>query len=451
MTPHMSRGQMGGDTSDALIARFLGLHPKAIDLSLDRIRHLLTALGSPEKRLPPVIHVAGTNGKGSTIAFMRAILEAAGLAVHVYTSPHLVRFHERIRLGRRGGPGVFVDEDVLVEALRTCEQVNAGQPITVFEITTAAALKLFSEHPADVLLLEVGLGGRYDATNVIDAPVAAVVTPVSQDHAEFLGTDVLAIAREKAGVFKADCPAIIAAQPRDVSRELEEAALRVGAIPFVGGQDFQAREENGRLIYEDINGLLDLPLPRLGGRHQHINAGAAIAALRAAGMSNLSDAAIERGLLGAEWPARMQRLREGRLPSLAPAGAEIWLDGGHNPDGGRAIAAALADLEERSPAPLVMIVGMLGTKDGEGFLAPFAGLARDVIAVPIPGQMAARPAAEVAQLALAAGMRAETATSVEAALIATSRRVWARPPRILIAGSLYLAGEVLAANGTPPV
>ncbi|MGV2981810.1 bifunctional folylpolyglutamate synthase/dihydrofolate synthase [Camelimonas sp. ID_303_24] len=451
MTPHMSRGQMGGDTSDALIARFLGLHPKAIDLSLDRIRHLLTALGAPEKRLPPVIHVAGTNGKGSTIAFMRAILEAAGLAVHVYTSPHLVRFHERIRLGRRGEPGVFVDEDVLVEALRTCEQVNAGQPITVFEITTAAALKLFSEHPADVLLLEVGLGGRYDATNVIDAPVAAVVTPVSQDHAEFLGTDVLAIAREKAGVFKADCPAIIAAQPRDVSRELEEAALRVGAIPFVGGQDFQAREENGRLIYEDINGLLDLPLPRLGGRHQHINAGAAIAALRAAGMSNLSDAAIERGLLGAEWPARMQRLREGRLPSLAPAGAEIWLDGGHNPDGGRAIAAALADLEERSPAPLVMIVGMLGTKDGEGFLAPFAGLARDVIAVPIPGQMAARPAAEVAQLALAAGMRAETATSVEAALIATSRRVWARPPRILIAGSLYLAGEVLAANGTPPV
>ncbi|GHE69120.1 bifunctional folylpolyglutamate synthase/dihydrofolate synthase [Camelimonas fluminis] len=447
----MSQGQTGGDTSDALIARFLGLHPKAIDLSLDRIRHLLTALGSPEKRLPPVIHVAGTNGKGSTIAFMRAILEAAGLAVHVYTSPHLVRFHERIRLGRRGGPGVFVDEDVLVEALRACEQVNAGQPITVFEITTAAALKLFSEHPADVLLLEVGLGGRYDATNVIDAPVAAIVTPVSQDHAEFLGTDVLAIAREKAGVFKADCPAIIAAQPRDVSRELEEAALRVGAIPFVGGQDFQAREENGRLIYEDINGLLDLPLPRLGGRHQHVNAGAAIAALRAAGMTNLSDAAIERGLLGAEWPARMQRLRDGRLLSLAPAGAEIWLDGGHNPDGGRAIAAALADLEERSPAPLVMIVGMLGTKDGEGFLAPFAGLARDVIAVPIPGQMAARTAAEVAQMALAAGMRAETATSVEAALIATGRRVWARPPRILIAGSLYLAGEVLAANGTPPV
>ncbi len=447
----MSQGQMGGDTSDVLIARFLGLHPKAIDLSLDRIRHLLTALGSPEKRLPPVIHVAGTNGKGSTIAFMRAILEAAGLAVHVYTSPHLVRFHERIRLGRRGGPGVFVDEDELVEALRTCEQVNAGQPITVFEITTAAALKLFSEHPADVLLLEVGLGGRYDATNVIDAPVAAIVTPVSQDHAEFLGTDVLAIAREKAGVFKADCPAVIAAQLRDVSRELEEAALRVGAIPFVGGQDFQAREENGRLIYEDINGLLDLPLPRLGGRHQHVNAGAAIAALRAAGMSNLSDTAIERGLLGAEWPARMQRLREGRLLSLAPAGAEIWLDGGHNPEGGRAIAAALADLEERSPAPLVMIVGMLGAKDSEGFLAPFAGLAHDVIAVPIPGQMAARPAAEVAQIALAAGMRAETATSVETALIATSRRVWARPPRILIAGSLYLAGEVLAANGTPPV
>lgn len=447
----MSQGQLGGESSDALIARFLGLHPRAIDLSLDRIQHLLTALGSPQKRLPPVIHVAGTNGKGSTIAFMRAILEAAGLSVHVYTSPHLVRFHERIRLGRRGAPGVFVDEGVLVQALRACEQVNAGAPITVFEITTAAALKLFSEYPADVLLLEVGLGGRYDATNVIDAPVAAIVTPVSQDHAEFLGTDVLAIAREKAGVFKVDRPAIIAAQPRDVSRELEEAALRVGAIPFVGGQDFQTREENGRLIYEDVNGLLDLPLPRLGGRHQHVNAGSAIAALRCAGMTALSDAAIERGLLSANWPARMQRLREGRLLTLPPSGAEIWLDGGHNPDGGRAIAATLADLEERSSAPLVMIVGMLGTKDAEGFFAPFRGLTRDVIAVPIPGQMAARPAAEVAQLALAAGMRAETATSVEAALATVNRRVWARPPRILIAGSLYLAGEVLAANGTPPV
>lgn len=446
----MSQAQAGAESSDALIARFLGLHPKAIDLSLDRVSRLLEAMGSPQKRLPPVIHVAGTNGKGSTIAFMRAILEAAGLSVHVYTSPHLVRFHERIRLGRRGAPGQFVDEADLVAALGACEAANAGAPITVFEITTATALQLFADHPADVLLLEVGLGGRFDATNVIDQPVAAVVTPVSQDHAEFLGTDVLAIAREKAGVFKRGCPAIIAAQGRDVSRELEEEALRVGAVPFVGGQDFQAREENGRLIYEDINGLLDLPLPRLGGRHQHVNAGAAIAALRAAGMNGLSDHVIGQGLLNVSWPARMQRLREGRLLTLAPAGAEVWLDGGHNPDGGRAIAAALGDLEERSPASLVMIIGMLGTKDGDGFLAPFVGLARDVIAVPIPGQMAARPASEVAQMALKAGMRAETATSVEAALAAIGRRVWARPPRILIAGSLYLAGEVLAANGTPP-
>ncbi|MFC0282113.1 bifunctional folylpolyglutamate synthase/dihydrofolate synthase [Camelimonas abortus] len=439
-----------GESSGALIARFLGLHPRAIDLSLDRILRLLERLGAPHTRLPPVIHVAGTNGKGSTIAFMRAMLEAAGLAVHVYTSPHLVRFHERIRLGRRGAPGRFVDEATLVEALRACEEANAGDPVTVFEITTAAAFRLFADHPADALLLEVGLGGRFDATNVIDRPAAAVVTPVSLDHADFLGADVRAIAREKAGVFRRGRPAVIASQSHETSRELEEAALRVGARPVVGGQDFHAREENGRLIYEDAHGLLDLPLPRLVGRHQHVNAGAAIAALRAAALPGLDETAIERGLPQAAWPARMQRLRAGRLLALAPPGAELWLDGGHNPDGARAVAAALADLEERSPAPLALVVGMLATKDSAGFLAPFAGLTRDVIAVTIPGQEAARPAAEVAQLALAAGMRAETAASIEAALTAVSRRAWPRPPRILIAGSLYLAGAVLAANGTPP-
>ncbi|GGC45467.1 bifunctional folylpolyglutamate synthase/dihydrofolate synthase [Chelatococcus reniformis] len=437
------------DSSDALIARFLGLHPKAIDLSLERIQGLLDRLGHPERRLPPVVHVAGTNGKGSTIAFMRAMLEAAGLRVHVYTSPHLVRFHERIRLGRTGG-GRFVDEDRLVAALRMCEALNAGAPITVFEITTAAAVSLFADHPADALLLEVGLGGRFDATNVIDAPAAAVVTPVSLDHAEYLGDSVTQIAAEKAGVFKRGRPAIIAQQGPETTAVLEAAAERVGATVWVGGQDFLAREEAGRLIYEDASCLLDLPLPRLAGRHQHVNAGAAIAALRAAGFAGVARAAIETGLGSAQWPGRLQRLRGGRLTELAPAGSEVWLDGGHNPDGGRAIAAAMAELEEKSPAPLVLIAGMLGTKDARGFLGSFAGLASDLLAVPIRGQLAARPAEELAEIGLAAGLRAESRTGIEAALASLRERVWARAPRVLITGSLYMVGEALAANGTPP-
>ncbi|MDJ1158890.1 folylpolyglutamate synthase/dihydrofolate synthase family protein [Chelatococcus sp. SYSU_G07232] len=437
------------ESSDALLARFLALHPKTIDLSLGRIERLLAALGHPERRLPPVIHVGGTNGKGSTIAFMRAILEAAGLVVHVYTSPHLVRFHERIRLGRPGG-GRYVDEERLVAVLRRCEEVNAGEPITVFEITTAAAFVLFAETPADVLLLEVGLGGRYDATNVVDDPAAAVVTPVSMDHADYLGDTVALIAAEKAGIFKPGVPAIVAPQELEAGAVLEAHADRIGARLLMGGQDFSVHEEGGRLVYQDEHGLLDLPLPRLVGRHQQINAGTAIAALRAAGFGRLPVSAFETGLLKAEWPARMQRLARGQLPELAPAGAEIWLDGAHNPDGGRVVASAMAELEERSPAPLVLVVGMLGTKDADGFLKPFAGLARELLAVPIPSQLAARPAEEVAEIARNVGLTATVHASVEAALAALNGFVWERPPRILITGSLYLAGDVLAANGTPP-
>lgn len=442
---------MAIESSDALIARFLALHPKSIDLSLTRIERLLDRLGRPQDRLPPVIHVAGTNGKGSTIAFLRAMLEADGAAVHVYTSPHLVRFHERIRLGRPGG-GRFVDEATLVLALRECERVNAGEPITVFEITTAAAFLLFAEAPADVLLLEVGLGGRFDATNVIARPACATVTPVSMDHAEYLGDTVRKIAGEKAGIFKRGAPAVIAVQDDEPADVLDTIAARIGAAPILrGGRDFTMREECGRLLYEDEDRLLDLPLPRLAGRHQHVNAATAIATLRAAGWSRLPPAAIEAGLIEAEWPGRLQRLARGRLSTLAPAGAELWLDGGHNPAGGQALAAALAEREETSPAPLVLIVGMLGTKDSAGFLQPFAGLAKEVIAVSIPGQMAARPAEEVAAIAEGAGLRARPASSVEAALASLNDRVWATPPRVLITGSLYLAGEVLAANGTPPV
>ncbi|MBF9233190.1 bifunctional folylpolyglutamate synthase/dihydrofolate synthase [Microvirga alba] len=439
------------DSSDALIARFLGLHPKAIDLSLGRIQRLLGELGHPERRLPPTIHVAGTNGKGSTIAFMRAILESAGLAVHVYTSPHLVRFHERIRLGRIGG-GQYVEEDRLVEALRRCEAVNAGQLITVFEITTAAAILLFSEEPADVLLLEVGLGGRFDTTNVIDNPVAAVVTSIGQDHAEFLGTSLAGIAREKAGIFKRGCPAIIATQDyREADEALCAEAERVGATPIVvGGQDFSVHEEGGRLVYQDEKGLLDLPLPKLIGRHQFINAGTAIAALRAAGFEKFETSAFEAGLTRAEWPGRLQRLTKGRLPEIAPEGCELWLDGGHNPDGGRVLAAAMADQSERSDAPLVIIAGMLGTKDSEAFFKNFLGLAREVIAVPIAGQIASRPAEEVASIAQSVGLTTSIQPSVESALASLHNHVWDHPPRVLICGSLYLAGEVLAANGTPP-
>lgn len=440
------------DSSDALMARFLALHPRTIDLSLGRIERLLARLGHPERKLPPVIHVAGTNGKGSTIAFMRAILEAGGLAAHVYTSPHLVRFHERIRIGAIGG-GSFVPEDQLADALARCEAANEGEPITVFEITTAAALLLFSESPADVLLLEVGLGGRVDATNVIDRPAAAVVTPIGRDHAEYLGDTVEAVATEKAGIFKKGCPAVIAAQDyAEADSVLCRLAESVGADPIrVGNQDFSVHAERGRLVFQDETDLFDLPMPRLNGRHQFTNAGTAIAALRAAGFGDIGTAAIEAGLANVDWPGRLQRLNRGRLSELVPAGAELWLDGGHNIDGGRILATAMADLGERSDVPLVLVVGLLGTKDAEGFLRNFVGLARVLVAVPIAGQMAARPADEVAQIATEVGLTAHVASGIEAALEGLADTAFEKPPRILICGSLYLAGAVLTANGTPPV
>ncbi len=439
------------DSSDALMARFLALHPRTIDLSLGRIERLLARLNHPERRLPPVIHVAGTNGKGSTIATMRAILEAGGLSAHVYTSPHLVRFHERIRLGRVGG-GIFVAEDRLADALARCEAANAGEPITVFEITTAAALLLFSEEPADVLLLEVGLGGRVDATNVISDPACAVVTPIGRDHAEYLGDTIEAVAGEKAGIFKRGCPAVIAAQDyAEADMVLRRHAERVGASPIViGNQDFSTHQERGRLVYQDEDELFDLPLPKLFGRHQLTNAGAAIAALQAAGFGDLGTAALETGLRNVDWPGRLQRITRGRLSELMPRNSELWLDGGHNADGGRILAAAMADLSERADAPLVLITGLLGTKDAEGFLKNFVGLARTLIAVPIPGQIAARPADEVAQIAGEVGLIARQAPTIEAALADVADLAFESAPRVLICGSLYLAGAVLTANGTPP-
>ena len=439
------------DSTDAIIARCLALHPKLIDLSLERIEGLLARMQHPERRLPPVIHVAGTNGKGSTIAFMRAILEGAGLRVHVYTSPHLVRFHERIRLGAVGG-GRFVEERRLADALTRAVELNEGRPITVFEITTTAALALFAEAPADVLLLEVGLGGRLDATNVVAAPAAAVVTAIGYDHAEHLGPTLAGIAAEKAGILRPGVPAVIAPQEHGEAEDaLRAAAERIGAAPvLIGGQDFGVHAERGRLVYQDETGLLDLPLPRLAGRHQLGNAGTAIAAVKAAGFGDLEASLFERGMRAVDWPGRLQRLPRGRLELIAPEGAELWLDGGHNVEGGRAVAAAMADLEERSPAPLVLVAAMLATKDSAGYLREFKGLAREIVAVPMHGQGAARPPEELAGIADEAGLRASVAPGIEAALDAVRATRFERPPRILICGSLYLAGEVLAINGTPP-
>ncbi len=434
---------------DSILARLLALHPKRIDLSLDRVQRLLTALDHPERRLPPVIHIAGTNGKGSTTAFLRAILEAAGMRVHVYTSPHLVNFNERFRIGQPG-EGRLVTDAELSAALEQCERANGGEPITVFEMTTVAGVLLFARHPADVLLMEVGLGGRLDATNVIGAPLAAIITPVSVDHTEFLGDTIEKIAFEKAGIIKAGAPVIVAAQARDALAVIERQAARLKAPIRIAGENWTATEERGRLVYQDDNGLLDLPAPKLYGRHQFENAGLAIAALRAISQFRIPPAAYETGMTKADWPARLQRLGAGRLVDLAPPGSELWLDGGHNPDGGRAVAAALADIEERVPRPLVLIVGMLTTKDFAGFLNNFAGLARRLIAVPVPSAEKGLPAETVAEAARALDIPATSRANLDEALDAVRKLDLDPPPRILITGSLYLAGDVLRENGTPP-
>jgi len=370
--------------------------------------------------------------------------------VHVYTSPHRLRFNGRFRLGGKG-EGRLATDDELDAALHECEDANAGAPITVFEITTAAGLLLFARHPADVLLLEVGLGGRLDATNVIERPLVTVITPVSFDHAEHLGNTIAAIAHEKAGILKPGVPAIVAAQPRDALNAIERQAARVKAPIRIAGEDWTATEERGRLVYQDDAGLLDLPAPRLYGRHQFENAGVAIAALRATPELKLPPAAFESGIARADWPARMQRLAQGPLTALAPPGSELWLDGGHNADGGRAIANALADLEERVSRPLVLVVGMLATKDCENFLRNFTGLARRIVAVPIPHQDKSLSAETIAEVARDVAIPAQASADIASALSAIGRFELEVPPRILITGSLYLAGEVLKANAMLPV
>lgn len=440
----MSGARPPESSADKVLARLGALHPKRIDLSLGRLNRLLSALGNPEKKLPPVIHVGGTNGKGSTVAFLRAMIEAAGKTTHVYTSPHLVHFNERIRLAGR-----IVSDDALAVSLEETERANAGGEITFFEITTAAALLLFSRHAADVLLLEVGLGGRLDATNVVEHPLATVITPVSIDHVEYLGPSVENIASEKAGIFKRGSPAVIAQQSGEALRVLERAARKAGAPLFISGEQWHAHEEGGRLVYSDENGLLDLPRPRLFGRHQIENAGTAVATLRAIPSLVIPQSAMEAGLQKADWPARMQNLSGGKLAAILPAGAELWLDGGHNAAGADAVAAAIGEMEERVPRPLVLIAGMLNTKSADDFLLRFSGIARHVFGVSPPGE-ASRPSSEIVAAAQAAGIEAEAAHGFLDALDRVNELNLPAPPRVLITGSLYLAGEVLAANETPP-
>ncbi|WP_420866006.1 bifunctional folylpolyglutamate synthase/dihydrofolate synthase [Bradyrhizobium elkanii] len=413
------------------------------------MRGLMERLDHPERKLPPVIHVAGTNGKGSTIAYLRAILEASGLRVHVFTSPYLVRINECYRLGAVGG-GKLVGDDELRETFEHCERVNADSPITIFEMETAVAFGLFAKHPADVALLEVGLGGRLDSTNVVEAPLASVIAPVSMDHMEFLGDNLTAIAGEKAAIIKRKVPVISAEQAPDAMTVIEAQANRMRAPLHAAGRQWHVGVERGRLVYQDERGLLDLAAPKLFGRHQFDNAGLAIATLRAIDKFKLNIAAFEAGIVNAEWPARMQRLVSGALVGLGPQGSEVWLDGGHNAEGGRVAAAALGDLEERVSRPLVVITGMMANKDANAFLANFAGLTRHIIAVPVPGRDNGMAPDRLADAARALGMRVEIADGVAAALRRLAALAYEVPPRILITGSLYLAGPVLAANGTPP-
>jgi len=434
------------------IEKLLGLHPKGFDLSLDRITRLLGVLGNPQERLPPVIHVAGTNGKGSVTAFSRAILEASGLSVHVHTSPHLVNWHERYRLGVKGGRGQLVGDAVFADAVRRVADANGGQKITVFEILTAVTFLLFAEHPADVAIIEVGLGGRFDATNVIAKPAVSVIMPISLDHQSYLGDRVELIAAEKAGIMKRGCAVVIGHQEEDAAREvLVSTADRLGCPYTVYGQDFMAHEEFGRLIYQDEFSLSDLPLPKLPGRHQYANAAAAIRAVKAAGF-DVPDRAIEQGLQSVEWPGRMQRLTLGNLAAIAPKGAEIWVDGGHNPGAGQVIAETMANFEERDPRPLFLIIGMINTKDPIGYFNAFKGLAEQVFTVPIRASDAGIDPVALADDAASAGFEASAVSGVSEALAAISEMFESDPvaPRILIGGSLYLVGDVLADNGTPP-
>jgi dihydrofolate synthase / folylpolyglutamate synthase len=424
-------------TSDRVLERLGRLHPKLIDLSLGRVERLLAALNNPHELLPPVVHVAGTNGKGSTIATLRACLETGGYRVHAFTKPHLVRFHERIRLN-----GQLIEEDALVALLKECERANGGAPITYFEITTVAAFLAFIREPADIVLLETGLGGRLDATNVIRRPVVTAITPISLDHQAFLGDTIAQIAGEKAGILKPGAPAIVGPQPDEAEAAIETRANALGAPLLRWQHEWRCEAVGSGMHFSGEHWRLDLPLPSLLGAHQIVNAGTAIACLEQLRDFPISTEALAAGLRHVEWPARLQRLTRGPLVEMMPPGWELWLDGGHNPGAGAILGEFVTGWRDR---PLYLIVGMLNTKDAVGFLAPLASHAKALAGVTIPGEQNPLPAEAIAAAGRSVGMSATTAASAETALRDLVRD--AEPGRVLICGSLHFAGTVLAANG----
>jgi dihydrofolate synthase/folylpolyglutamate synthase len=423
--------------SELILARLQGLHPKAIDLSLDRIERLLGRIGHPERRLAPVVHIAGTNGKGSTLAMLDAMLRAASRRVQRYISPHLVRFNERFLFD-----GQPIDEPELADVLDVCERANRGAPITEFEITTAAAFLAFARHDADALLLETGLGGRLDATNVVAWPRLTALAPISLDHQAFLGERIEQIAFEKAGILKPGVPCIVGPQPPEAIAVISRRADEIGSPLGIHGRDWRAARIGDRLIVEAEGRTRDLPLPALAGCHQIDNAGLAVVCALALGELAPDDDAIAQGLRNAVWPARLQRLTRGPLVERLPATCELWLDGGHNPAAGEALAASLNGVETR---PLHLVVGMLNTKDEPGFLRPLAPLARSVRTVPVPDAPASRDPIEAAAEAARFGIAATPAPNVISALAAIAASE-PEPARVLVCGSLYLAGHVLREN-----
>lgn len=431
---------------DDILQRLTALHPKAIDLSLDRIRALLAKLGDPHLRLPPVFHVAGSKGKGSTTAFLRAMLEAAGYRVHAYTSPHLVRFNERIRLA-----GNLIDDATLIRLLLRCEEVNAGAPITFFEITTAAAYLAFAEVPAEIVLLETGLGGIADTTNVIPQPVLTALTPIGIDHVAFLGDTIAKIATNKAGILKPGVPCVVGPQPDEAIAVIEARAAETGSALFRHGRDWTVRETSDGIRWRDSQVELALPRPALLGAHQVVNAGVAIACARQLSGFDIPPDAMAAGLRQVDWPARMQRLTRGPLPDLLPPGTELWLDGAHNAMAGEALAEALKLLP---PRPTWLVAGMLNTKDAAGFLRPLASGLEGARCIAIPGEANSLSAEELAQAARSVGLAAEPAGSAAAAMRSIAQTIRAdaaaapapKDCRVVIAGSLYLAGRILAEN-----
>jgi dihydrofolate synthase/folylpolyglutamate synthase len=438
-------------SAEAAVNRLLAIHPKGFDLSLDRVLGLLDKLGNPHLKIPPVFHVAGTNGKGSTTAFLRAILEAANKTVHVHTSPHLVNWHERYRLGDSAG-GKFVSDHVLEQAIIRAETANGGKPITVFEIMSAVGFLLFSEYPADYCVIEVGLGGRFDATNVLQNPAACLITPVGLDHEAYLGNTLSKIAFEKAGIIKPSAPVFVGLQDDEALTVIEQKAANCRSAIKVARQDFDFYKQAGRFVFQDDMGLLDLPMPRLLGDHQLANAALAIAACRAV-LPNLLESVYEIAMETVSWPGRFERLSEGKLQQYLPPknNIRVWIDGGHNPHAGKAISDELRKPEYDDQGPLTMIVGMLTTKEPDGFFKNFSGLAERVIAIPVSQSEAGFDPAVLASAAEKAGLVANTASSIEKALGMINSNDNSVSQRVLICGSLYLVGEVLQKNETPPV